>query len=381
MTVDPGITLTIDPGAVVNAQPNTAIQVLGILRAVGTADHPIILASSNQWLGIRFVPGANPVSTISYIVIRSVSDTAITDYPGAAIEHDTFMNDHIAIGGSPVASGNFRALDHTLDITNSDFTQNDVGITYNLGSAQLNVAGSYFSNNGNAIYVAGNYGGLSVTTSTFADNVDAIRLLVDIDNVNINQNSIYGSSQYNVELDDKVPAKIDATNNWWGTTSTSDIQKTLLDCNSDLSLPCVNYQPFLSGPPAGAPASLVNTAPTPTPPPTATPTPTPAATATVTATPPPSTRSAFKLVSAKVEYASANPSRAVHHPSLTRLKVRQRVKLFVYVTFSGITSPIPVQVGFRITCARHTTYLDKASVTVAGKDNGGYTAYWEYYSA
>lgn len=41
---------------------------------------------------------------------------------------------------------------------------------------------------------------------------------------------------------------VDAANNWWGTTNTTDIERAIWDYNDDFTLGKVNYTPFLTEP-------------------------------------------------------------------------------------------------------------------------------------
>jgi parallel beta-helix repeat protein len=102
----------------------------------------------------------------------------------------------------------------------------------------------------------------------------------------INYNNIQGG----ITLSQSVTANVDATNNWWGTTDTSTIDKLIFDFNDDFNLGKVNYMPFLAktNPNAHPTNSLIKPTPSPSPIPLSpTPAPTPTLTPDQTSSPSP----------------------------------------------------------------------------------------------
>jgi hypothetical protein len=84
--------------------------------------------------------------------------------------------------------------------------------------------------------------------------------------------------------------------------------------------------------------------------------------------------------SAKVAYGSAQPANAVHHASLSIVKVGQNVKLLVYATYTGVVGEVPIHLGFRVERSGRTVYFTSRSGTVSSSmSNGGTAAYWVYF--
>jgi parallel beta-helix repeat protein len=75
LTVEPGATLTIRPGADVRFAPEAGLTVLGVLRAEGTADRPILMGPAGdgqaQWQGINLAGGPVPSSLVSCRIARA----------------------------------------------------------------------------------------------------------------------------------------------------------------------------------------------------------------------------------------------------------------------------------------------------------------------
>jgi len=89
VTVDTHVTLRIQPGVLVIARPGTALHVKGNLQSTGSSTQHIVFQSATSWNGIRFYDGSDPSSTIGYTEIDNATGTALTDYPGVLLAHDT----------------------------------------------------------------------------------------------------------------------------------------------------------------------------------------------------------------------------------------------------------------------------------------------------
>jgi hypothetical protein len=247
--VPSGVTLTIEP-VVVEAADGVALQVKGVLTAVGTPSQPITFAAcamtgtptptpsgpvcSGQWVGIQFISGADPSSTLTYVDVTDAGEcvsecgAGVVGFPGTTLSHDTFTHDRTGI---------------------------------------------FFS------------GTLTVSGSVIEDNTVGISADVESNNDHVNGNDIQGNSRYNIAVTGNPNDTLDATNNWWGTTDATAIQRTIYDCFFDLTRPCVIFQPFITTPPCGTSTPTPPTStPTLTPSPTGTPLPTATPTAIVTPT-------------------------------------------------------------------------------------------------
>jgi hypothetical protein len=94
--------------------------------------------------------------------------------------------------------------------------------------------------------------------------------------------------------------------------------------------------------------------------------PTPTGTATAVS----SSAFTFAVEAAKIGYASSDPTKVFHRPSLSRIKVGQRVKLILYAKLSGIGADASVSVGFRVTEKGKTILLTRGTHAVTPADNG-----------
>lgn len=133
------------------------------------------------------------------------------------------------------------------------------------------------------------------------------------------------------------------------------------------------------------PMATATSAPTASPVPMATaistPMATPMSTATSVSAPVPSKPVGFDVTTVRVEYGSANLDKALHRSSLRRIRLHQKVKLVIYGAFSGVQKATPAKLGFRITCGGRTAAINRQAVTLTTADNGGYTAYSEFWTA
>jgi hypothetical protein len=69
----------------------------------------------------------------------------------------------------------------------------------------------------------------------------------------IHNNNIFGNTNYNIVNTNYCyvvtpAADLDATNNWWASTSTATINDKIWDYFDDPTLGIVNYAPMLTGP-------------------------------------------------------------------------------------------------------------------------------------
>lgn len=170
--------------------------------------------------------------------------------------------------GSPTISSNIISgggngiwcyLSENAVITDNIITGCGSGI-FAQGSNGL-ISGNFIAENTNGITV--NYGAkVTIKENTIKQNEVGIQLPSSASPV-INYNNIQNNS-YSVYLGASV--NLDATNNWWGTTDTQAINKTIFDFKNDFNLGSVTFIPFLSSPNPQAP-----TGPTLTPEPSTTP--------------------------------------------------------------------------------------------------------------
>ena len=89
--------------------------------------------------------------------------------------------------------------------------------------------------------------GFNLTYNTVANNDDAGVILGSYDGSSpaIQFNNIFGNANNNVVNNDSI-AK-DATNNWWGSTSSIEIESKIRDFYDDVNLGIIEYSPFQNG--------------------------------------------------------------------------------------------------------------------------------------
>ena len=257
------------------------------------------------------IDGAHPY-IVNNLITKSISigiyATNLGNQSGADdlffIKNNIISNNNNT--GIVIYVGNVNLI---IRITNNTIIENYSNSGYAVGGISLTMGGSspwadaYISNNiiaGNTGYSAGGvyfssyyYSLVSITNNFFYNNIatsnlgDAIRTSrwgsgsssVPISQIDENtfsnhlgSNLIYlGNStlkpdllndnnfidnQTNYTIYQSEGSSIDAENNYWGTTTDSEIQSLIYDWNDDGSLGLVNYTPFLTTPNTNAPISL-----------------------------------------------------------------------------------------------------------------------------
>ena len=78
------------------------------------------------------------------------------------------------------------------------------------------------------------------------NNTGVIASSYDTLTVPVQHNNIFNNTNYNIVNSDS--SAVDATYNWWGTTSSAVIDSKIWDFSDDASLGIVNYAPVLTGP-------------------------------------------------------------------------------------------------------------------------------------
>lgn len=335
--------LVIQPGATINMHIiGEAIQVNGVLSAIGTSDNPIHINGGALWHNFP-----TPFASTSYIKFESKSagwdpqansgsivENAIVNYTGfevasgVKITSSNFLSYSALtlLGGSPKVSGNIIACPFRLiygmnlvDGTETPLatTRLSATITNNLITDGLYVESGSGSVTDNIISggltVSDEYGdGISTVIERNLISNSSVGITFSIENTYNNHaviedntvtnnsvgiqignqfspalsnNNVYGND-LNVKLTGQASAQINLPNNWWGTTDQSVISQTIYDYKNDFNLGTVNFTPFLNAP---NPQALPNqNTPIPTPNPSASPTPTTAPTSstpTPTSTP------------------------------------------------------------------------------------------------
>ena len=292
VAVNAGVTLTIEAGAVIYFGDGNHLQVNGTLVAKGTSANNIQFSNGT----ITFTPvstGWNELTgSGSIIQYADFSSCQVNVQSPAKIDHDTFNggrpncdvnascgvisnNSMIAFSGSGIdCSGNASVLDNNIDggsIFDNTIVAggNTVGISVSSGSPLIqgnlvtNNLGTVLSQEEGGIYV-----GSTAATPIIENNAltgNAIGIAIGFQEgagtvePNIINNSIYSNQQYNFELNG-ISYNVSATNNWWGTTNTQAINRTIYDFKDDHNLGNVSFVPFLDSPNTEAPTFVNATA-------------------------------------------------------------------------------------------------------------------------
>jgi hypothetical protein len=162
----------------------------------------------------------------------------------------SILNNTISSGAGGGSGIQFLQTD-SITISGNTIWACDMGI-YALGNGAI--TNNFISNNdqGIAIY---NLGVVSIQGNTLQNNGVGIKLhagtISSLTNNNLENPSL------NIILD--VATNLDATNNWWGTTDSQAINKTIYDFKNDFNLGTVTFTPFLTAPNSQAPKSPIPT--------------------------------------------------------------------------------------------------------------------------
>jgi hypothetical protein len=180
LDIDPGVTVLVDPGV--------AIQVVGILRANGTAAAPIVFTESTTdqgWLGLRF-DNSLAGSSLRHCTISKARDSALRiSNVAPVVEWCSIESSGAASGGGIdvlLQGGQDLVVRHSR-VVDCKTTSHGGGIRANLQAGTLtlerclvarNVANHLQSGSdyrGGGVYAFGETGTLRIQSSTFRDNI------------------------------------------------------------------------------------------------------------------------------------------------------------------------------------------------------------------
>lgn len=294
--------LTIEPGVTVNMN-SYYIQVNGTLYARGNNSDPIHIngggtsvdGNGNTIYPITFTPLSNywneQVGVGCIIENAILNSTSVFIASSPKICNNTFTNSYIQVSSkwfgstttgysaSPEISDNIISGVGPFGIqtfyTTGVISQNTIsgfssGIEL-VSSTSTIVQGNYITKNSDGIKLVVHQGPVTVQISenTITGNengISLVRQLTAVNSATIRNNNIFSNLNYNINL--AVPDNIDATNNWWGTTTPSVIDEMIKDHADDSALGTVTHTPFLTTPNPNAPAEPKEPEPTPEPTPT-----------------------------------------------------------------------------------------------------------------
>jgi hypothetical protein len=126
-----------------------------------------------------------------------------------------------------------RTDNTTLNIHENTITENSIGIQYDSTPA---FTSSIFSD-----------------ITELANVISNGRIVAYLPVININYNNIYDNAEYNFKqyrsnYTSVNSVDVTATNNWWGTTDSNAISRTIYDYKNDNNLGTVTYTPYLTAP-------------------------------------------------------------------------------------------------------------------------------------
>jgi len=299
--VKENVTLTIEPGVVVKFEKHPDpwkgyyIWVDGTLVAKGTPDQMITFTSNSQtpspgdWGAIHFSPistdwdEANATgSVIEYAIIeyggssQGGGEQEIRVAPITISDSSPLIKNNIfrftagqflrIFSGSPkIISNKFQGSGESERETipifggNPYFEGNELirgGGFYIGGGTPIITRNNIIANLG-YIYSGGiriDGGSPEITYNNIVNNSKNGIAIIYCDgecNPLIRYNNIF-NNKFSIYLS-STNKDIEASNNWWGTTSTSSIEALIYDQKDDYTLGKVNYEPFLTEPASGTP--------------------------------------------------------------------------------------------------------------------------------
>ena len=263
--VPSGTTLTIEPGVTVQFEESKLeafyIEVEGKLIAKGEQNKPITFTSTgqHQWGGLvfsgelsliehciieqgggRYEPTEghrntliviwNSSSSVRNSTIRLTGMEALYIKGYAEVTDNQIESGRILVdGGDPFFSGNY--------ISGSE-------IFLGQGSATI-TRNEITGNERRGILISGN-ASPSITYNNIVNN-SSYGIFISAGNddskVTVEHNNIYGNEDFSVVLSNTT-RDYNFFNNWWGTSSTSEIDSSIYDYHDDWNLGKVNYSPI-----------------------------------------------------------------------------------------------------------------------------------------
>jgi hypothetical protein len=315
LLVDNGVTLTIEPGVEVRFDGHYFLQVEGVLIADGTETDMITFTSNmsspapDDWESIIFMDNADLGSSITYCTIEYAYDAIFVDdsnpfailnithnvirhneYSGIKffpfssqinsidpvnrIMHNTLTYNHgraiwihhyihseyanLKIGENSIQNNYNDGIDCSsyegkVEIFSNTISDNEYWGLHMFADENSNVNNNLISNNSNGgINVWGEtFTNLIMENNTISGNPTGISFyfMNAPSSTSIKNNNIMDNSPYNAV--NNYEPDIIATNNWWGTTDTDEINQSLYDYWDDFNRGEIIYMPFLKESPSG----------------------------------------------------------------------------------------------------------------------------------
>ena len=153
-------------------------------------------------------------------------------------------------------NGNGVSALGSTSITNNTLSGNsDSGIKA-YGTAIVTIVGNTISGNVTGVSITLGGAGSELRENTITQSSGTQAIYINNNNWTINHNNIHdNSATYALYYDGASGTTLDATNNWWGTTSDATIQAKIYDWSDNLLKGIVDYTPFLTSLNTDAPIS------------------------------------------------------------------------------------------------------------------------------
>jgi len=274
VTVLAGVTLTIEHGVIVKFDDGTTLHVKGALDAIGFMSDSVYFTSSSAspskgiWNGLDIRTTLGGTATIQFCNFMYAGTAVYFECCGSttpSVRNSRFFSNVMALGGytgwpMPVDgcvfdNNTYAVTQADKRISNSTFTNNDYGL---YATERISVYNSSFSGHtqvalyggrgevkncvisNNNVGIQGFYEGFITRNSTISSNDIGVILYAPYNAVNYN--NIRDNTTYDIKNTD-IGNK-DATNNWWGTTDTSQIKAKIYDYEDSAAFGVVVYKPY-----------------------------------------------------------------------------------------------------------------------------------------
>jgi hypothetical protein len=270
----PGAGLYIGPGVVVRFSDSVGLQIRGEMRAIGTANAPVVFSSAsptptrNSWGGIQIVSGDGGRALFRHALVEysqgGVSNTCCGRF--GSVEDTTFQHNEEALGVQSGWEG--RELRRLTFVDNGQALYWGTGWVVHSsifrGNDYVGGVDSAFDStivdNGHGISFYG-----TLERCLVADNQDEqidARIVIDSTIVRNGgglyqtevalRNTLCENGAYDFANGSVNPT--DANSNWWCSTEPTFISGRIIDFFDDFNLGPVAFEPFLTSPSPAAPA-------------------------------------------------------------------------------------------------------------------------------
>jgi len=236
-----GSTLTVEPGVIVNFADGKYLWIgdSGKLIADGMPDDKItftgISKTKGYWKGIVFGPMSDEASMITNTIIEYGGGEW---FSGQSSEQCFTTSSHVNIVPS---------------LTENQIKTQGISLRANIMTccAAPTITNSTIRNSaGGGILCIGHHSTPTITCNWITNNTNGVHTLLRAEPA-INNNNIYGNSEYGV-CNDAPSVWVNATNNWWG-NATGPTQTSNTDGTGDAVSDKVNYSDWTTDPVPCAP--------------------------------------------------------------------------------------------------------------------------------